>query len=239
MAIAPAPNAAIAMGAIADSRTSWLGSSIRGSSRHHWRGVAAIDQENVVLADGKPGFACPRRSERLPEAPKPKLIVHLLVDHGLRYKLRARNQGEPMRKIAALAALIIPASASASLTPSATGPYVALAYSPLHVGSVIYGYNTVLADAQSSALALCRKVLKTGCRGSIWVQNGWIAYASVHGPRGGVGWGYGASKSFASNTAMKWCLATQHTAPNMGKCGLDLVMPTKPVNTRHARGGHW
>ena len=97
-----------------------------------------------------------------------------------------------MRKIAALAALIIPASASASPTPSATGPYVALAYSPLHVGSVIYGYNTVLADAQSSALAFCRKVLKTGCRGSIWVQNGWIAYASVHGPRGGVGWGYGA-----------------------------------------------
>src|ERR1035438_8920276 len=84
-----------------------------------------------------------------------------------------------MRKIAALAALIIPASASASLTPSATGPYVALAYSPLHVGSVIYGYNTVLADAQSSALAICRKVLKTGCRGSIWVQDGWIAYASV------------------------------------------------------------
>ena len=91
MAIASTPNAAIAMGAIADSRTSWLGSSIRGSSRHHWRGVAATDQENVVLADGKPGFACPRRSERLPEAPKPKLIVHLLVDHGLRYKLRARN----------------------------------------------------------------------------------------------------------------------------------------------------
>ena len=143
-----------------------------------------------------------------------------------------------MRKLV-LAALIIPASASASPTPSVTGPYVALAYSPLHVESVIYGYNTVLADAQGSALALCRKVLKTGCRGAIWVQNGWIAYASVSGHRGGVGWGYGASKSFASSTAMKWCLATQHTAPNMGKCGLDLVMATKPLSTRHVRGGHW
>src|SRR5450755_2245121 len=180
-----------------------------------------------------------RESEKFMPSPLTKVSPYQLVDHGLPYKLRARNQGEPVRKIAALAALIIPASASASLTPSATGRYVALAYSPLHVGSVIYGYNTVLADAQSSALALCRKALKTGCRGSIWVQNGWIAYASVHGPRGGVGWGYGASKSFASNTAMKWCLATQHTAPNMGKCGLDLVMPTKPLNTRHARGGHW
>jgi hypothetical protein len=47
------------MGAIADSRTSWLGSSIRGSSRHHWRGVAAIDQENVVLADGEARLRLP------------------------------------------------------------------------------------------------------------------------------------------------------------------------------------
>jgi hypothetical protein len=144
-----------------------------------------------------------------------------------------------MRKLAVLAALIIPASANASVTPSATGPYVALAYSPLHVRLVAYGYNTRLADAESGALTLCRKVLKTGCRGSIWVQNGWIAYAAVHGPRGGVGWGYGASKSSVSATAMKWCLATQRTAPNMGKCSLVLVMPTKPLNSRQVRGGRW
>ena len=143
-----------------------------------------------------------------------------------------------MRRFAgltAVAALVAPASAGAALPVK---QFVALAYSPLKVGAVFYGYSNVLPAAEKAVLTLCQHYEK-GCKGAVWVQNGWVAYAAVPGPRGGVGFAYGASSAFADSRAMYWCRATQHTAPYSGPCTIRASVSTTPLNTRKMRGGIW
>ena len=143
-----------------------------------------------------------------------------------------------MHKVAGFAAaatLALPAPAVAAVNVK---QFAALAYSPLKVRTVFVGYSNALPAAKAAVLKLCQKYEK-GCRGATWVQNGWTAYASVPGPRGGVGFAYGASASFADNVAMHWCLATQNSAPKSGPCTLRAVISTTPLNTRKVRGGTW
>ncbi len=136
---------------------------------------------------------------------------------------------------ACAAALMIAPATSVAASQS---QYVALAYSPLKVGTVYWGFNSTLSAAEATVLKLCQRHEK-GCKGSVWVQNGWVSYASVQGPRGGVGFAYGSSAEFVKSVAMHWCLATQNSSRGMGTCGVVVTLSTTPLNTRKVRGGTW
>lgn len=125
------------------------------------------------------------------------------------------------------------------LTPSVTSAapvtqYVALAYSPLHVPGVFVGFSNALPSAEGASLKLCEKYEK-GCKGAVWAFNGWVSYASVSSARGGNGFAYGSTKSFAANRALHYC-----TVYGGGSnCALRTVISTTPLIPRLSKGGTW
>jgi len=129
------------------------------------------------------------------------------------------------------------AAASAKSLP--VKQYVALAYSSLYAPSVFIGYSNALSAAKSASLKLCQTNIKKGCRGAVWVYNGWAAYASVRTPRGGNGFAYGATESFVTNLSMHWCQVTKATSDGGGGCQLRAVVKTTPLNPHKIKGGTW
>jgi len=126
------------------------------------------------------------------------------------------------------------------LAPTATSAapvtqYVALAYSRLSVSRDFVGYSNQLASAEGASLKLCRKYVKNGCQGAVWVYNGWAAYASVGTARGGDGFAYGASKSFAESEALHYCVAYAGGA----RCVVRTVVSTTPLVPHLVKGGTW
>ena len=132
------------------------------------------------------------------------------------------------------AALAIPLLTAAPTSAESATQYVAIAFSRLSVSTDFVAWSNALASAESASLKLCRKY-EHGCRGAVWVHNGWVAYASVSSARGGEGFAYGSSKSFAENLALHYCAV--HGGDS--KCRLRTGVSTTPLVSRLIKGGTW
>jgi len=131
-------------------------------------------------------------------------------------------------------ALAIPLLQSSGATAASASQYVAVAYSKLSVATDFVAWSNALASAEAASLKLCRRY-ERGCQGAVWVRNGWVAYVSVSTARGGVGFAYGATRSFAENVARHYCVAFGGDS----KCELRTDASTTPLVPRLIKGGTW
>jgi len=161
----------------------------------------------------------------------------LIIDGRKRSATRKDTMGRLGSKTLSLlagTALAIPMVTPTATDASPVTQYVALAYSRFSVSKDFVGYSNALASAESASLKLCRKYVK-GCQGAVWVYNGWVAYASVSTARGGDGFAYGATKSFAESHALHYCVLYGGDS----KCVLRTVASTSPLASRFMKGGTW
>jgi len=130
-----------------------------------------------------------------------------------------------------LAILLVTPVVTSAVT---TSRYVAIAFSRSRVAPDFVGRSTTLHGAEDAALKLCRAQEK-GCQGAVWVSNGWVAYASVSTPRGGEGFAYGSTKSFAGNLALHYFVVYGGDS----RCNLRTDTSTVPLVPRLIKGGTW